>query len=300
MDGDVRLHASTVSSDTIVPMPELPEVESVRRVFERVLSGRKIVSAEVAPDEIVLGGMPHGQLAGILEGAEFVRAGRKGKYWWLELDRGPVVFGHLGMAGWVRELGAFTPRLREHGNAPLDDESGRPRFLKLLLTTDAGGRVAMTDGRRLARLWIGESPEADKRVRSLGPDAWTELPDVERLMARLKGRQAPIKALLLDQSILFSGVGNWIADEILYQAGIRPDRLGASLAEPEVDRMRERLREVLDRAIADGADSEKYPKHWLFHYRWGGAKGSDMIEGRQIVRATVGGRTTAWVPELQS
>lgn len=281
-------------------MPELPEVETVRRVFERVLQGKRIVAAEIPDDPIVLGGTPAERFVSALNDSTLARAGRKGKYWWLELDSGPVIFGHLGMAGWVRELGAYTPRLREHGNAPLDDETGRPRFLKLLLTTEDGKRVAMTDGRRLARLWMGESVESDKRVGALGPDAWLEPPTVESLAARLKGRTAPIKALLLDQAALVSGVGNWIADEALYQAGIRPDRAGESLTPEELEKLRERLGVILERAISDGADSEKYPREWLFHYRWGGGKGHESIEGRAIVRSTVGGRTTAWVPELQS
>src|SRR4051812_36622723 len=111
-------------------MPELPEVESVCRLMREVLVGKKIAAAEVAADEIVLGGTPPAAVEKALVGHKVVDVGRKGKYWWIELDETPWVFGHLGMSGWIRELGKDSRRLHSHGEAPLDDEEGRPRFLK--------------------------------------------------------------------------------------------------------------------------------------------------------------------------
>src|SRR3954465_7570465 len=140
-------------------MPELPEVETVRRIMRRVLKGHKIVDVEVVPDTIIFGSTPPEAFVEALKGRTVTEIGRKGKYWWIELDHKPWLFGHLGMAGWIRELGASTTRLREHGNAPLDDENGRPRFLKFLLTTDEGKRISFTDARRLGRVWLSEGPE---------------------------------------------------------------------------------------------------------------------------------------------
>jgi formamidopyrimidine-DNA glycosylase len=256
-----------------------------------------VLEAEVAPDEIVLGGLPPDEVRSVLVGATVTGVGRRGKYWWLELDRRPWVFGHLGMAGWVREVGADSIRLREHGNAPFEDSDGRPRFLKLAVTSEAG-TVVMTDGRRLARLWLAESPEADLRVSALGPDAWRNLPPPKELHARLGSRTAPIKALLLDQA-LFAGVGNWIADEALYLARIRPSRPACDLALKDWQRLRQAVESVIDLAVEVGADSARYPDDWLFHHRWGGGKGPAEVAGRAIRRETVGGRTTAWVPGWQ-
>jgi formamidopyrimidine-DNA glycosylase len=279
-------------------MPELPEVETVRRILRRALGGKRIAAAEVVPDEIVLSGRDPAELERHLLGATVCEVGRKGKYWWLELDRAPFVFGHLGMAGWIREIGQPSIRLLEHGNAPWEDESGRPRFLKLMLQAEDGARIAFTDGRRLARLWTANSPAEDRAVQALGPDTYEAMPAAAELHAMLAKRKAPIKALLLDQK-LFAGIGNWLADEALYQARIAPARGANTLTRKEVARLRDVLWQILDHAVKVGADASQYPSGWLFNHRWGGAKGTDTIDGHAIVRDTIGGRTTAWCPSLQ-
>lgn len=279
-------------------MPELPEVETVCRTLRRVLEGKKIKSVEVADDNLVLSNAPREAFEKALLGRTVKRIGRKGKYWWIELDESPVLFGHLGMAGWLREIGASSIRLREHGNAPFEDESGRPRFLKLLIEAEDGGKVVLTDGRRLARLWLSPSAAEDKRIKELSRDMYNEPWNVEELSNVLKKRNAPIKALLLDQT-LFAGIGNWIADEVLYHAKISPKRLGSELTQSEIRTLIDAIALVLTLAVDAGADSDKYPSDWLFHHRWGGAKGADQVMGQAIVREPVGGRTTAWVPTIQ-
>jgi formamidopyrimidine-DNA glycosylase len=277
-------------------MPELPEVETVRRTVERALGGQRIIAAEFPPDSIVHSKLPSEALTQAVLGARVERVGRQGKFWWLELDRKPWLFAHLGMAGWVRELGEPSIRLREHGQAPLEDAEGRPRFLKMLLTGENGRRIAMTDGRRLARIWLGDSPS--EALPKLGPDMLLSPWDVSALALKLEGRSAPIKALLLDQT-LFCGVGNWIADEALYQAGIDPRRAAGELSEAELASLVSALEGILKLAVEVGANSERYPAGWLFMHRWGGSKGVELIEGAAIVREQVGGRTTAWVPSRQ-
>jgi formamidopyrimidine-DNA glycosylase len=279
-------------------MPELPEVETVCRIMRRVLIGHCIAEAEIPPDQILLSGLPPDAFVSALQGRTVKAIGRKGKFWWIELDSPPVVFGHLGMTGWIRELGAFTTRLREHGEAPLDDEAGRPRFLKMMLTTEEGKRIAFTDGRRLGRLWLGENPETDSRVKRLGFDALDELPRLTPFSQLILKRKAPIKAVLLDQTVL-SGLGNWLADEVLYQSRIAPQRIASSLSEPELEKLRKSIRSVVQKSVDVGANDEFYPNGWLFHVRWGGSRGTESIAGKQIVREQVAGRTTAWVPGLQ-
>ena len=279
-------------------MPELPEVESVRRLLERVLKGHKLLSVEAVTDKIVWGSHEPEEVIKALKGAKVNGAGRKGKFFWLELDRRPWLCGHFGMSGWIRELGGRESRLKEHGNAPLLDEDGRPKFLKLLIEADNGKRIAYTDGRRLGRLWLCDDPIADKRIAKLGPDALLEMPSEKAFFDLIHKRNAPIKAVLMDQAMM-SGVGNWIADEVLYHARIAPKRLGSSLKPAEARKLRETILIVLKKAVEVDADFDRFPKDWLFHHRWGGKRGKQEIGGKKIVREAVGGRTTAWVPQLQ-
>ena len=279
-------------------MPELPEVESVRRLLERTLKGHKVVAVEAVADKIVWGHHEPDEVVNALIGAKVEGAGRKGKFFWLELDRRPWLCGHFGMSGWIREVGGRESRLKEHGNAPIADEEGRPRFLKLLVEVDNGKRIAYTDGRRLERLWLCDDPLEDKRIKKLGPDALLEMPPEKKFFKLIHKRNAPIKAVLMDQAMM-SGVGNWIADEVLYHARIAPKRLGSSLKPAESKRLRQTILDVLETAVKVDADFERFPEAWLFHHRWGGRRGRQEIDGRKIVRETVGGRTTAWVPSVQ-
>jgi len=280
-------------------MPELPEVESVCRLMRNVLQGKRIDRVEVVPDDIVLSGHPAEAVEAALVGRTVTEVGRKGKFFWLRLDGdGPTVFAHLGMSGWIREVGTEGKRLHSHGKAPLNDENGRPRFLKLMIQTKSGEGVAFTDSRRFGRVWLSESPETDRRVKQLGPDAFDELPAIPALEKSLAKRKAPIKAVLLDQKA-FAGIGNWIADEVLYQAKIAPKRLASSLDKKEVTALHKAIHHVLALSVKVDADYREFPESWLFHHRWGGGKGADLIEGQEIVRETVGGRTSAWVPSVQ-
>ncbi len=280
-------------------MPELPEVETVCRVMRQTLQGKRITRVEVSRDALFFSGLAPNVIEKALLRRTVRAVGRHGKFFWLTLDgQGPTVFGHLGMSGWVRAIGKPGTRLQGHGDAPFDDSDGRPRFLKLHLHTRDGTGIVGTDPRRLGRVWLGSAPEAEPRVKRLGPDAFDDLPSVTELRMLLGRRRIPIKAVLLDQSAL-SGIGNWIADEVLYQSGIAPKRSAATLTATEVAALRRSIRSVLARAVKVGAEHRRFPKSWLFEHRWGGTRGVGQIAGEPIVREEVGGRTTAWVPTRQ-
>ncbi|CAN5916570.1 formamidopyrimidine-DNA glycosylase [soil metagenome] len=279
-------------------MPELAEVETVCRLMRKLLVGRRISHIEVVADSLVFQASRR-NIEDALVGRTVKSIGRRGKTWWIELaGPGPTVYGHLGMSGWIREVGGPSVRLEFHGDAPLDDDQGRPRFTKLLIDTRGGKSIAFTDARRLGRIWLGPSPDEEKRVQRLGRDAHDDLPTVAQLTTMFSRRKIPIKALLLDQTVL-AGIGNWLADEILYQARIAPKRIAASLDKREVTALRRSTKSVIAHAVKVGADSDHYPRTWLFEHRWGGARGSQQIKGHAIRREEVGGRTTAWVPAVQ-
>lgn len=280
-------------------MPELPEVETVCRVMRHALQGKRITQVEVVRDTIVFASYSPKAIEKALLDRTVRAVGRRGKLFWLTLDgEGPTLFGHLGMSGWVREIGLDGTRLHGHGRAPFDDEHGRPRFLKLGMRTRSGSGIVFTDPRRLGRVWLGPDPERETRVKRLGRDAFDDLPTRAELSHAFSRRKIPIKALLLDQGLL-AGIGNWIADEVLYQSRIAPKRAASSLSDAEVAALRRAIRAVLERAVSVGADHERFPASWLFEHRWGGKRGAEQIAGQRIVREQVGGRTTAWVPTRQ-
>ena len=263
-------------------MPELPEVEAARRRAERYLQGRRIAALSAVSDPIVFEGTSPRRLAS-LRGREIAAVRRRGKHLWMELDRAPHVLFHFGMAGGFRLGPASEPR---------------PRFWKLDLVAEGGRRLVFTDPRRLGRVRLRRDPEGEAPLAGLGFDVLDALPRVADLAVILARHGAPVKATLLDQS-LFAGVGNWIADEVLYQAGLDPRRPASSLSREEVGRLRSRLRDIVRRAVAVDADSTRFPRTWLFHRRWGRKLGAHTPRGEPIHFLTVGGRTTAWVPTRQ-
>jgi len=276
-------------------MPELPEVEEARRIAQRVGAGRRITGVECAADPIVFERLPPARMRQTLLGRRVIAARRHGKHLWLELDRRPWPCFHFGMAGGFHAPAARGVRLVSSGDRA---DSWPPRFTKLMLTFHDGGALAMSDARRLGRIRLREHPEAEPPISLLGFDALRALPSPAEFRAHLAGRAAPIKALLLDQSFA-AGVGNWIADEVLYQARIAPKRPARSLTAEEVRRLRSALRSVVATAVRARADSDRYPRGWLFHHRWGRQLGAVTARGQSIRHDTVGGRTTAWVPAVQ-
>jgi formamidopyrimidine-DNA glycosylase len=264
-------------------VPELPEVETARRRAERALRGRRITDVAVVRDPIVYDGVAPARFAAALRGRRVLAVRRKGKHLWMELDRRPWPLFHFGMTG----------------SFEIYPEGGpRPRFWKVEIAMEDGTRLAMPDPRRFGRIRLQESPEDEQPLASLGFDVLEGLPPARALAERLARRGGPVKSVLLDQS-LFAGVGNWIADEALYQARIDPRRAASSLEAEEVARLRERLHAIVRRAVAAGADDRRFPRAWLFHDRWGREAGARTARGERVVHLTIGGRTTAFVPSRQ-
>jgi len=277
-------------------MPELPEVEEARRIAQRVAVGRRITAVTCALDPIVFERVAPERIRRALLGRRVAAARRHGKHLWLELDRRPWPCIHFGMAGGLHAPAARSVRLVSSGGRPVT--GWPPRFLKLLLSFDDGGALAIADGRRLGRIRLREDPRRQPPIALLGFDALRGLPVPPRFAELLGARGGPVKAVLLDQSFA-AGVGNWIADEVLYQARIDPRRPARSLSLAEARRLRAAIRHVVTTAVRARADSDRFPRAWLFHHRWGRQTGSLTWRGERIRHDTVGGRTTAWVPAVQ-
>jgi formamidopyrimidine-DNA glycosylase len=264
-------------------MPELPEVENARRHAERALVGRRVLQVVAFADPIVFDDTSPERFVRALRGRRIEAVRRKGKYLWMELDARPWPLFHFGMTGSFRFY---------------RDPDPRPRFWKMELLADDGTRLAMADARRFGRIRLRRDPLSEPPLADLGFDPLVGLPPVAELAALLGRRRAPVKSVLLDQG-LFAGVGNWIADEVLYQAGLRPQRLASELSRAEVGRLRARILAVIRKAVAVDADSDRFPATWLFHHRWGKNAEARTARGESILHEAIGGRTTAWVPTRQ-
>lgn len=250
-------------------MPELPEAERARQTIERGALGRRIVAVD---DRDTYVSRPHapGELADALIGRSFTAAHRRGKAMWVETSGdGPLLGLHLGMAGHI----------------VVDDEPSPRGWDRFRVEFEDGGSLALRDKRRLGRARL--EPNLD----ALGPDA----ADITRaeFRERVARSGAPIKARLMDQAVV-AGVGNLLADEILWRARMHPQRPASELSVEELDLLRREVRAALRSAM-----------------RRGGAHTGDLMPerhvgghcprcGTELSRTRVGGRTTFWCPREQT
>lgn len=231
-----------------------------------------------------------------LVGRTVLGAARRGKHLWLELDRRPWPCFHLGMTGDFRTHGETSLKLAS--SPAVEDHSWPPRFTKIRLVMSDGRELAMTNKRRLGRIRLREDPLRESPIDGLGFDPLLDLPSPSQFAELVSRRSGVVKALLLDQTFA-AGVGNWIADEVLYQARIDPRRRAPDLSTSEAKRLRAKLKHVIEVAVHVNADKTRFPRGWLFHRRWGRDATATTLRGQPIEHVTIGGRTTAWVPTLQ-
>jgi len=264
-------------------MPELPEVEAARRLAEKRLLGRRIRRVSAVRDPLFFRGTTPSRVRCALRNSRITGTGRRGKFLWLKLHDGRVCLFHFGMTGDFHFY-----------DAPAD----RPRFWRMEWALDDGLYFAVSDIRRFGRFELVDDLSSHPSLRRLGPDPLVEGLTVSHWLKSLGRRSAPIKSALLDQRVV-AGVGNWIADEALFHARISPHRQCHTLVRDELLRLRQSVCRIIREAIRVNADSDRFPKAWLFHRRWGRVAGSRTAAGHAIHFDTIGGRTSAWVPDLQ-
>lgn len=269
-------------------MPELPEVETARAVIARSGLDRPIADVDDA-DTFVCRPHPPGAIRAALVGRRLTAAHRRGKTMWCETGDGPLLGLHLGMSGRI----VVTPPA---GSSDAPDEGGdywgdgpaRPgaaAWFRFTLLFEDGGALRLHDKRRLGRVRL--DPDLD----ALGPDA-AEIGRSE-FRARVGHGRTALKARLLDQSVL-AGVGNLLADETLWRAGLDPRRTVDTLATDELDALRRELRAAVRRAIRQGG---VHTGEIIEHRRPGG---HCPRCGAEMRRGTVGGRTTWWCSREQA
>jgi len=159
------------------------------------------------------------------------------------------------------------------------------------------------DVRRLGRVWLSKDIMKEEPLSNHGFDIMDEVPPFEDYLKSMKTKTCGIKSLLLDQSFS-SGIGNWIADEILYQARVHPLQNVDDLDDDDIKRIYDAMIKIVEISTSVNADADQFPKDWIFHYRWSkrsSGKGSSVsIPGvGKVEFLKAGGRTSAIVPTLQ-
>ena len=228
-------------------MPELPEVETVRRGLAPAMEGARIARAEVnRPD--LRWPFPE-RMAERLTGARILALRRRSKYLLLDLDTGETLLIHLGMSGRMQVSGAPVGDFYHPHPAPQKHDH-------VVFHLEGGARVTFNDARRFGAMDLMETAQEAGHwlIRDIGPEPLGNDFHETYLAARLAGRASPLKTLLLDQQIV-AGLGNIYVSEALYRASLDPRRAGRSVTSAEVSRLVPVIRQVLGEAIEAGGSS---------------------------------------------
>jgi formamidopyrimidine-DNA glycosylase len=223
-------------------VPELPEVETVRRGLAKWLAGRRIAAVEVRHPRAVrrhLAGPEH--FAAVLVGRTVLDVARRGKYLWLPLDSGDALIGHLGMSG----------QLLVRPAAAADELHLRVRFA----FDDGGPELRFVDQRTFGGLAVSESGAAlPAEIAHIARDPMDPAFSDAGFVAAIRRKRTGVKRALLDQTLI-SGVGNIYADEALWRAGLHGARPTDRLTRPAAARLLGHVRDVLGEALAQGGTS---------------------------------------------
>ena len=271
-------------------MPELPEVETLRRQLEPALVGRSIVDAWISPDApALLRGLAREQFLDLVRERRIERVRRRGK--WLVLDlAGDLCFIlHLRMTGRVL--------LRRPDDAA-------DKYMRARLTLDDGLELRWCDVRKFGTWDVTAS--LDTVTGAMGPEPLEAGFTAEAILSAAAGRRAPIKSFLLDQRRI-AGLGNIYVDEALWRSGIHPLREAGSITPADAQRLREAIVTVLSEALESGGSSMRdyldttgsrgrFQDRWRVYKREGQAC---YRCGSEIVKISVGGRGARYCPQCQ-
>lgn len=281
-------------------MPELPEVETVRRGLEPVLVGQRIAAVDVRREGLRWPFPP--RLAERLAGARVEALGRRSKYLLATLDRGETLLVHLGMSGRLLVSGAPIGVFFHPHPAPAKHDH-------IIIDLEGGGRVTLNDARRFGAvdLWPSAGIEGHRLLAGLGPEPLGNAFGPAELAAGLAGRVSPVKAVLLDQRVV-AGLGNIYVCEALWRAGVSPLRPARDVTPQEIEGLVGAIRTVLIEAIAAGGSSLRdyrqadgelgYFQHAFAVY---GCEGKPCPRcGAPVLRVTQGGRSSFFCAGCQA
>lgn len=265
-------------------MPELPEVENELLYFRRTARGQIIREARVSAPTIVKPNNPGCliKFARGLRGRRMIDAHRRGKYLIVSLDDGRFLILHFGMGGGLRYY---------------EKSSERPDYTRIEFRLGNGWRLAFTCPRNICRVMLVDDPTLVPGLRLMGPEPLGKeytLRYLRKLLSASPARR--IKPLLMDQTRV-AGIGNIYADEILFEAGVKPHRHAGTIIESELRRIHLSTRRILRRALGTAADPD-FPGRFLVSRKAGG-QGCRRC-GTPIERMRISGRTAHFCPSCQA
>jgi formamidopyrimidine-DNA glycosylase len=278
-------------------MPELPEVEVMRRDLEREIVGKKVKAVEVTGTRAVRRHANRKQFADRLVERKFTGVARRGKYLLAKLDNGDVLVVHLGMSGQL---------LRAKSS-----KEAMPKHTHVVITFTQGGQLRFIDPRTFGEMFVtaGDTIEQDvTELAHLGIDPLDHTMSWEHFGHLLRERHAKLKPLLMDQKFI-AGIGNIYADEILWAAGLRWDHMSDELTGEEVRRLYRAMVETLQEAVKHRGSSLADAQYVDLFGRPGEYQPFHNVYAREglscprcrhvIIREKVSGRSTVSSSECQ-
>lgn len=259
-------------------MPELPDVEVFKRYLDSTSVGQRIETVKVRSDK-VLEGTTEKKLGETLKGKMFAGSTRHGKNLFVELDSGKCLRLHFGMTGFLHY---FNDANEEHKHS------------RVVFVFENGGGLSFVCQRQLGRVFLVSSAERWIEENNLGPDALEV--GLSGFKERLAGRKGSVKSALMNQELI-AGIGNIYADEVLFQARVRPDKNTALLDDKALQRIHRKTGEVLKAAIKAGADPEKFPHSFIIPQRSEGAPCPAC--GSKIKMKKINQRSSYFCPSCQ-
>ena len=259
-------------------MPELPEVHGYKVYIDSTCLHKTITVFDCRDTKLLK--QPKHDFEKHLVGATLIKTRRIGKYLFVETSGDKVLVMHFGMTG--------RPNYYKEKN-------DRPKFGHIVLSFENGFHFAFENKRKFGWWNLIDSIEDYKEEHDLSDDARDlQLADFK---ASLSTRKTHIKKILLDQSVA-AGVGNWMADEILYQAKMHPKKKVEDMTEEDIKTVFDAMKKVIETAIEHDAHYSDFPKDFLMHFRAAGANCHHT--GAEIKKIKLGGRATYFSPEWQT
>lgn len=269
-------------------MPELPEVEIRRQYLETSSLFQPIQHIEVEDKKLITTDYPI--LMSTLAGRQFTGTRRVGKNLFVLTDEPNVIVRmHFGMTGDL-----------EYYHASID----RPRFARIVFEFSNGYNLGFLCPRKFERVGLVSDIDAYLRDKKIGPDGLDI--SLDTLTNHVRRKKAFIKPVLLNQGVV-AGLGNWIVDEVLFQAFVHPEQRANTLTDAQMTQLHNAIRLVLQTAIRHEATYRDFPNDFLIHVREWDDSPYDDVEAHKfcprcrirIERSTVGGRTTFFCPQEQ-